>query len=473
MGTAKVAEVPSETVKNTDGCRVKISINLRMKASDAFKAIPLSEAQLADLEPEEQEKLQNDNKFPWHAKFGIRKNIRSLEKEFNTFRGLNPVKIFITGPPASGKTFYAEKLAKYYNIPRVHVRQLVDEVFRMSEIDEEAAGEDKLINDCRTKLEEIKAAMEEEINEKRADLEEPEDGWPEIVIENHQIRVPDELLYEVLKIKLGENDCRNRGYILDGYPRIYKGAQNAFLKKVIQYDEDNQPIEDEEEELPEGEEPSFDKHVKDDTIFPGSILVLDGDDQDLIQRVRELPEDQISGTHYNMDAMQRRIKAYRTANNSTVAEPAVQAFFKQQGIQFYKESIQTRTKDALNGIKIYIERVSCSTSSINDKYLIANTFAFLFHQNEKPFNFMTYDEDEEEVRRKEYEIAQAAIAIQKVSKAKQEENLEKIIKKQKEQQTKYNIEVCREQQKDVLDTESQVTRMYLQDNLVTFLAEGL
>ncbi len=42
---------------------------------------------------------------------------------------------------------------------------------------------------------------------------------------------------------------------------------------------------------------------------------------------------------------------------------------------------------------------------------------------------MTYDEDEEEVRRKEYEIAQAAIAIQKISKAKQEENLEKIIKK--------------------------------------------
>ncbi len=155
-----------------------------MKASDAFKAIPLSEAETADLEPEEQEKLAAEKKFPWHAKFGIRKNIRSLETEFNTFRGLNPVKIFITGPPACGKTYYAEKLAKYYNIPRVHVRQLVDEVFRMAEIDEEAAGEDKLINDCRTKIEEIKAAMEEEINEKRAEMEEPEDGWPEIIIEN-------------------------------------------------------------------------------------------------------------------------------------------------------------------------------------------------------------------------------------------------------------------------------------------------
>ena len=247
------------------------------------------------------------------------------------------MKIFITGPPASGKTFYAEELARYYNIPRVHVRQLVDEVFRMAAIDEEAAGENKLINDCRTKIEEIKTAMEEAINEKRAEMEEPEDGWPDIVIEDSEIRVPDELLYEVLKLKLGENDCRNRGYILDGYPRNFKGAQNAFLKKEIQYDENGEPVEEEEEELPEGEEPSFDKHIKDVSIFPGSIIVLEGRDEDLISRVRELPEDRIIGTHYNIEDMKRRIKAYRLANNSEVAEPSVQDFFKQHGIKFYSE----------------------------------------------------------------------------------------------------------------------------------------
>lgn len=137
------------------------------------------------------------------------------------------------------------------------------------------------------------------------------------------------------------------------------------------------------------------------------------------------------------------------ANNSEVAEPAVQDFFQQQGIKFFKESILTRAKDALNGFKIYIER------------------------NEKPFNYMTFDDDEEQTRRKEYEIAQAAIALQLVGAKKQEENLEKIIKKQKEAQTKFNIEVFRERQKDVLDTQSQNIRMYLQDNLVLFLAEGL
>ena len=170
--------------------------------------------------------------------------------------------------------------------------------------------------------------------------------------------MPDDLLYEVLKLKLAENDCRNRGYILDGYPRVYRGAQSSFLKKVIQYDENGDPVEEEEEELPEGELPGFDNHVKDDSIFPGSVIVLDGKDEDLIQRVRELPEDQIEGTHYNESDMRRRIRGYRTANNSTVAEPAVQDFFKEQGIKFYKESILSRTRDALNGFKIYIERVS-------------------------------------------------------------------------------------------------------------------
>lgn len=96
---------------------------------------------------------------------------------------------------------------------------------------------------------------------------------------------------------------------------------------MIKLDEDGQPIEEEEEELPEGEEPSFDNHVKNDEIFPGSVIVLEGRDEDLIARVRELPEDQIEGTHYNLEDMKRRIKKYRTANNSTIAEPAVQDFF--------------------------------------------------------------------------------------------------------------------------------------------------
>lgn len=120
LGTTQVESVEASQVSESQGWKEKLTINLRMKASDAFKAIPLT-AEEQELEAEDVDKITAEKKFPWHAKFGIRKQIRNLEKEFNTFRGLNPVKIFITGPPASGKTFYSEQLAKYYNIPRVHV----------------------------------------------------------------------------------------------------------------------------------------------------------------------------------------------------------------------------------------------------------------------------------------------------------------------------------------------------------------
>ena len=232
----------------------------------------------------------------------------------------------------------------------------------MANVPEEDAGEDVLLNNCRTKIEEIKANMTEQIEESRANMEPPEgEEWPEIEIKDSDIRVPDSLLQEILKLKLGENDCRNRGYILDSYPRTFKGAQYAFLTKPPKKLNADGEEEEEEEEDPgddEEAEPNWDKLIKNDAIFPGSIIVMDGSDEDLIARVRELPEDKINGTHYNEDDMRRRIKDYRLANNSQVAEPAVQDFFKMQGIKFFKENMNTRTKDALNSFKIYIERVS-------------------------------------------------------------------------------------------------------------------
>ena len=92
-----------------------LQTNLKLKKSEAFKdGEPPEDAE----DPEEEAKKL---KFPWHCEKGIIDNIRKLNEEFNAFRGLNPVKIFITGPPASGKTFYANKISHYYNVPLINV----------------------------------------------------------------------------------------------------------------------------------------------------------------------------------------------------------------------------------------------------------------------------------------------------------------------------------------------------------------
>ena len=92
--------------------------------------------------------------------------------------------------------------------------------------------------------------------------------------------------------------------------------------------------------------------------MPKSCILLTGDDADLIKRVKHLPEAQIVGTHYTAKDMERRLKAYRTANNSQVAEYSVTDFFAQQGITVFEKDCNTPTAKALDSFKIYIERVS-------------------------------------------------------------------------------------------------------------------
>lgn len=95
-------------------------------------------------------------------------------------------------------------------------------------------------------------------------------------------------------------------------------------------DENGEEIEEDEDDEPEeGQEKDFSRYIKNELIFPGSSILIDGKDEDLITRVRDLPEDKIVGTHYNQVDMERRLTAYREANNSEVANPSVSDFFQQ------------------------------------------------------------------------------------------------------------------------------------------------
>lgn len=222
-------------------------------------------------------------------------------------------------------------------------------------MEDDDIGEDEFKANTKAKIEEIRDNMVTAIEEARPETDEEPEEVDRLAL---NVRVPDDILYELLKKKLSGNAERNRGYILDGFPRTYKDAQYCFLKHDQKFDEEGEPIEEEEEELEEGQEKNFDGYIKDTNIFPSSCIVLEGEDAALIKLVRGLPETQIANSHYNAEDMQRRLVAYRKANNSEVADPSVQDFFKQNGLSIFKESVQTEAEEALNAFKIYIERVS-------------------------------------------------------------------------------------------------------------------
>lgn len=91
-----------------------------------------------------------------------------------------------------------------------------------------------------------------------------------------------------------------------------------FLYKPKKLDENGEEIPEDEPELEEGEEKSWDGYVVRPEIFPKSVILFDAhDDASLMVRIKtHLPEAYAAGSHYNEADMKRRIAAYRKANNS-------------------------------------------------------------------------------------------------------------------------------------------------------------
>jgi len=80
-----------------------MSIDINIKTSDSLKSA-----------------------ITWKYPLGITKaSMADLNTEFNYFRGLFPLKVFITGPPCSGKTYFAHKLSEEYGIPHLTIKDII------------------------------------------------------------------------------------------------------------------------------------------------------------------------------------------------------------------------------------------------------------------------------------------------------------------------------------------------------------
>jgi adenylate kinase len=222
---------------------------------------------------------------------------------------LEPVKVFLSGPPASGKTHFGQKLATLYNIPLIQVKDVAEAIVK---------EESELAETVRTRLEEERDAMASEIN---ANLGEDEE---EVDPATLNPRIPDELLADVFKWRLAANQCRNRGYVLDGWPKTYDSTKKVFMKP---------------EEPPEGEEPNPDEEtlILDHALLPKSVVIFKGDFDAIKQRVKELPEAAIQGTHYNESDMERRNKVYAETNLSEKGLYSVTDFFIEQGVTTFEQ----------------------------------------------------------------------------------------------------------------------------------------
>lgn len=53
------------------------------------------------------------------------------------------MKIFIAGPPGSGKSFYGKQLAEHYNVPHIHIKYMIYEIEHWNKEKEEGIAKRK------------------------------------------------------------------------------------------------------------------------------------------------------------------------------------------------------------------------------------------------------------------------------------------------------------------------------------------
>lgn len=70
----------------------------------------------------------------------------------------------------------------------------------------------ELTENIKTRLDEIREEMEAD------NPDDDEDENKPVIMP----RIPDDLLAEAFRWKLKSNDCRNRGFVLDGWPKNYE-----------------------------------------------------------------------------------------------------------------------------------------------------------------------------------------------------------------------------------------------------------
>jgi len=238
----------------------------------------------------------------WASETGIVENMEKVVNEYKETRKLIPMRIFITGPPASGKTTVAQKLCEHYKLHHIHAKAVIDEAMQNLERSKNRADSDDTEDDDGKAQED--AELLEAIEESK------ENG-----------RIEDQYVIRFFKEKLHSKPCQNQGFILDGFPKVIQQARDLFAAN-------------EEEEEAEGGVP-YDR-----MIMPEIVINLQATDDFLRVRVMNLPENVVANTHNTEDGLLKRLTEYSKINTE---DETVTNYFDQYEIDIVKMNVEEDT----------------------------------------------------------------------------------------------------------------------------------
>ncbi|XP_047286869.1 adenylate kinase 7 isoform X3 [Homo sapiens] len=332
----------------------------------------------------------------WAAQTGFVENINTILKEYKQSRGLMPIKICILGPPAVGKSSIAKELANYYKLHHIQLKDVISEA--IAKLEAIVAP-----NDVGEGEEEVE---EEEEEENVEDAQELLDGIKESMEQNAG-QLDDQYIIRFMKEKLKSMPCRNQGYILDGFPKTYDQAKDLFNQFVC---------------------------------------ALDASDEFLKERVINLPESIVAGTHYSQDRFLRALSNYRDIN---IDDETVFNYFDELEI---------------HPIHIDVGKLEDAQNRLAIKQLIKEIG--------EPRNYGLTDEEKAEEERKAAEERLAREAAEEAEREHQEavEMAEKIARWE---EWNKRLEEVKREERELLEAQSIPLRNYLMTYVMPTLIQGL
>ncbi|CAI2734932.1 unnamed protein product [Schistosoma spindalis] len=455
--------------------------------------------------------VKENFQIKWHCETGLVDHINLITKEYKLSRQLIPIRLCILGPPASGKTTLAKKLCEYYKLPHIHIKQVIDEAIdnlkkRVQMIEQVQSDQSQMVNENEypgSEDSEFLEAIQQNMTENNG-------------------RLGLEYVTTLFQEKLNSKPCQNQGYIIDGYPKSKKQAASLFSPSggsgYGEEDGGEQENEEEEEERIKATDISdstqsaneffksqylpSEKEADDVTkelgllstqpipmqlpkgLLPAYVFELQATDSFLRDRIMNMPEHKVHGTHYTESGFWRRLNEYRThqiginpALSPTLNIPGSPGSEPEVG-QVDLNSLSPLASASIyeNSVRAYFDSKGIFQIPVNimtdESEELEQTFKKLVYFIGPPRNYGLSDEEIEKQRlivekqRIEFERAEEERLKREIETAEAERNQR--IKEWKEKQ-----DALEKEEKDLLNKEAEPLRAYLRKHIMPVLAKGL
>ena len=147
-----------------------------------------------------------------------------------------PVRVWLTGPPCSGQSHWAQQVAQRWRLPLLRVAELIDGA--RSRGDELTAAINADLEQQAAAIAERQALKVREAGKKSGGAAAAAAGKKsgqaagdskQAAAAASEPRLSAALLARIVRRRLADSDCRNTGFVLDGFPRSADEASALFL----------------------------------------------------------------------------------------------------------------------------------------------------------------------------------------------------------------------------------------------------